>query len=113
MKPIIKVCDIETSISWYEHFLGFKCTFKNSTKNPGCAVLKNEYGELFMVQDHDQQSYASNLCLVEVDGLEKAYGFVQAKGCIIHQPIEKGFFGCDHFMIKDYEDNKIIYKKKD
>jgi len=112
MKPIIKVCDIETSISWYEDFLGFKCTYKSSIKEPDFAVLENEYGELFIAQDHERESYASNLYLVETDDLEKAYQFVQDKGCIIKQAIEEGFFGSKQFMIKDYEDNKIIYKQK-
>lgn len=112
MKPIIKVCDIETSISWYENFLDFKCTYKSSIKDPDFAVIENEDGELFLAQDHERKSYASNLFLIEVDDIDKAYEYVQSKGCIIKQPIEDGFYGNKQFIIKDYEDNKIIYKQK-
>lgn len=31
---------------------------------------------------------------------------------IIWQPLDEGMFGSDQFIIKDYEDNKIIYKQK-
>lgn len=113
MKPIVKVCDIETSISWYEDFLGFKCTYKSSIKEPDFAVLENEHGELFLAQDPEKNSYASNLFLIEVNDIDKAYEYVQAKGCLIKQSIEEGFFGGKQFMIKDYEDNKIIYKQKE
>ncbi|GAB1263886.1 hypothetical protein NBRC116493_07390 [Aurantivibrio infirmus] len=112
MKPIVKVCDIETSISWYEDFLDFKCIYKSSIKDPDYVVLENEHGELLLAQDPEKKSYASNLFLIEVSNINKAYEYVQVKGCIIKQPIEEGFFGGKQFIIKDYEDNKIIYKQK-
>ncbi|MCP4266534.1 MAG: hypothetical protein GY777_13335 [Candidatus Brocadiaceae bacterium] len=33
---------METSINWYEHFLGFTCSYKSSIKNPERAVMENK-----------------------------------------------------------------------
>ena len=48
--PCIKVNDIETSISWYVDFLGFNCTYKNSIKNPDCALIEKDELKIYLIK---------------------------------------------------------------
>lgn len=113
MNPCIRVCDIETTISWYEHFLDFNCTYKSSLKNPDNAIIEKGKVKIFVVKGDQQECYASNILVVEVDNLAALYEEFESGGkVIIWQSIGEEMFGSEQFIIKDYEDNKIIYKQK-
>ncbi len=110
--PCLKVCDIETTISWYKDFLGFECSFKSSIKNPEWANLEKGELKIYLFKDESGKAYASNIIVFEVDDIKEEYKSVEKTGAIINQPIEKGLFGQSEFIIKDYEDNKLVYVQK-
>ena len=107
--PCIKVCDIETSIDWYVDFLGFQCTYKSSLKNPDAAILEKGSLKVYLLRDESRETYASNILVVETKNIEEEYEVLDSAGVIFVQPIESGMFGQLEFVIKDYEDNKIVY----
>jgi len=107
--PCIWLCDIETSIDWYADFLGFKCTYKSSIKNPEFAVIENEKSKIYIILTDNPDRYASNTIIIETDDIEKTFETLEAAGALILQSVEDGLFGEKEFIIKDYEDNKIIY----
>jgi|GEM_PF-2618598 len=109
--PCIQVCDIETTILWYGDFLGFDCTFKSSIKNPEYATLEKGDSKLYLRQAPNNDTYASNIIVIETSELAKELEILNNKGVIVVQQISKGLFGTKEFIIKDYEDNKLIYKQ--
>jgi len=62
-----------------------------------------------MILTDNPDRYASNTIIIETDDIEKAFETVEAAGAIVLQSVEGGLFGGKEFIIKDYEDNKIIY----
>lgn len=110
--PCIKVIDIETSISWYIDFLGFQCTYKSAIKNPDFALLENEEQKIYLIKSESREAYASNIIVFETSDIKSEYKRLEAGGAIIVQNIGKGLFSEKEFVIKDYEDNKLIYKQK-
>ena len=110
--PSIKVNDIETTIMWYTDFIGFQCTYKSSIKNPEYALLEKENQKIYLIKDESREAYASNVVIIEVQNIEKEFKFLENAGAIIVAPIGKGSFSKNEFIIKDYEDNKLIYIKK-
>jgi catechol 2,3-dioxygenase-like lactoylglutathione lyase family enzyme len=111
--PCIKVCDIEISISWYTDFLGFQCVHKSSLRNPDCAILEKEGQKIYLLKDESGESYASNVIIIETDDIGSEYTSQEENGVIIVQAIESGTFGGSEFVIKDYEDNKIVFKQSE
>ena len=107
--PCIQVCDIESTISWYEHFLDFRCSYKSSIRQPDFAVLENGGLKIYVKEDPEKSSYASNIVVIETTDLEEKYKEIEKKGLIIIQPIFSGVFGNREFVAKDYEDNKIVF----
>jgi uncharacterized glyoxalase superfamily protein PhnB len=107
--PCIWLCDIETSIEWYADFLGFNCSYKSAIKKPEFAVIEKENLKIFLIQSDNQDRYASNTVVIETDEIEEAFDAAEKGGTIIIQSIESGVFGGKEFILKDYEDNKIIY----
>jgi uncharacterized glyoxalase superfamily protein PhnB len=107
--PCIWLCDIETSIDWYADFLGFNCTYKSAIKKPEFAVIEKENLKIYIIQSDNLDRYASNTIVLETDNIEEAFSDAERSGAIIIQPVEIGVFGGKEFILKDYEDNKIIY----
>jgi len=110
--PCLKVCDIETTISWYKDFLGFECSFKSGIKNPKIAILEKGELKIYLFRDENGKAYASNILIFEVADIKKEYIAADKGGAIIIQPIGKGLLGLDEFIIKDYEDNKLVYVQR-
>ncbi len=110
--PCIKVNDIETSISWYVDFLEFQCTYKSAIKNPDYALLENEEQKIYLIKNEVREAYASNIIIIETADIKSEYKRLEEGGAIIIQDIGKGLFSEQEFVIKDYEDNKLIYKQK-
>ena len=110
--PCIKVCDIETTIQWYVDFLGFQCTYKISIKNPDYALLENGDLKIYIAKSDDRESYASNIIIFEVSDIKTEFNNLADSGVIIVQDIDKGVFSDSEFIIKDYEDNKLVYVQK-
>jgi hypothetical protein len=65
-----------------------------------------------MALDGNNESYASNIIVIETDDIHSSLQTVEDAGAILYQSIGPGFFGTTEFIIKDYEDNKIIYRQK-
>lgn len=107
--PCIKVCDIETTISQYADFLGFQCTYKSTISNPDYALLERKEEKIYLVKSDDREDYASNIIVIEVSDINSKYQALQESGAIIFQPIDTGRFSGKEFVIKDYEDNKLVY----
>ena len=110
--PCIKVNDIETTISWYRDFLGFQCTYKSSIKNPDSAIIEKNGQKIYIVMYESREAYASNMVIIEVADIKAEHKALEKSGAIMVQDIGKGLFSDNEFVIKDYEDNKIIYKEK-
>ncbi len=110
--PCIKVNDIETTISWYVDFLGFNCTFKSSIKNPDCALIEKNELKIYLIKNESREAYASNVIVIESSDIKTEFKALEKSGAIIVQDIGKGMFSKNEFVIKDYEDNRIIYKQK-
>lgn len=110
--PCIQVNDIDTSILWYIDFLGYQCTYKSSIKNPEYALLENNEQKIYLAKNDNREAYASNIFIVEVPDIEKEYQSLVNKGLIFYQEPCEGFYSKNEFIIKDYEDNKLIYKQK-
>ncbi len=110
--PCIKVIDIETSIEWYIDFLGFQCTYKSSIKNPISALIEKDEQKIYLIKSENREVYASNVILIEVPDIKAEYKTLDNGKILFAQHIEKGLFSDTEFIIKDYEDNKIIYKQK-
>ena len=94
---------------WYADFLGFNCSYKSSIKNPEFAVIEKDELKIYMIQSENPDRYASNTIIIETDDIEGSFSKADKAGALIIQPVEDGIFGGREFMIKDYEDNKIIY----
>ena len=107
--PCIWLIDIETSIVWYADFLGFNCIFKSSIKKPEFAVIEKEDLKIYLIQSENPDRYASNTVIIETDDIEDSFRKAEKAGALIIQPVEDGVFGGKEFVIKDYEDNKLIY----
>jgi uncharacterized glyoxalase superfamily protein PhnB len=107
--PCIWLCDLETSIDWYADFLGFNCTYKSSIKNPEFAVIENGNLKIYLILSDNPDRYASNAVIFETSDIEKDFSAAEKAGVLIIQSIESGIFGGKEFVVKDYEDNKIIY----
>jgi len=110
--PCIKVCDIETTIQWYVDFLGFQCTYKSSIKEPDIALLEKDDSKIYITKNENREAYASNIIIIGTDDIEAEYQSIEESGVIITQPIETGVFSEKEFVIKDYEDNKIVYVQR-
>ena len=110
--PCIKVVDIETSIKWYNDFLSFQCIYKSSIKNPISALLQKDEQKIYLIKNESRDSYASNIIVIEVPDIEEEYKALNNGKFIFAQHIENGLFSNKEFIIKDYEDNKLIYKEK-
>ena len=109
--PCIKVCDIETSIDWYVDFLGFQCVYKSSLKNPNSAIIEKENQRVYLLKDKNGEAYASNTIIIETSDVKTEFESLESNGVLIAQSIQSGMFGGSEFVIKDYEDNKIIYRQ--
>lgn len=109
--PCIKVCDIETTINWYEHFLGFTCSYKSSIQEPDYAIVENEGVKIYLAKDPNNESYASNIIVIEIADIDASFKKVNDAGAIIKNDIGESMFGGKEFAIKDYEDNTIIYRQ--
>ena len=112
MNPFLSVCDIDTVISWYKDFLGFKCIYKSKLKQPEFATLEKDDQRIYLAQDPEMESYAANIFIIETDNIQKSFDEAVSKGCIIMQEIGEGFWSQKQFLIKDYEDNKIVFVQK-
>ena len=110
--PCIKVCDIETTIQWYVDFLGFQCTYKSSIKHPEFSLLEKGTLKIYVAKSENPEAYASNIIVIETPDLNAEFNALEKSGAIIVQAIDKGVFSEKEFVIKDYEDNKIIYIQK-
>jgi len=110
--PCIKVVDIETSIEWYIDFLGFNCTYKSSIKNPDSALIENKDQKIYLIKSQNPEVYASNVIVIEVPDIKAEYKALNNGKMLFAQHLDKGLFSDSEFIIKDYEDNKIIYKQK-
>lgn len=110
--PCIKVCDIETTIHWYIDFLGFQCTYKSSIKHPEFALLEKGTLKIYVAKSENREAYASNIIVIETSELKSEFNSLEKSGAIIVQAIGKGAFSEKEFVIKDYEDNKIVYVQK-
>jgi len=110
--PCIKVNNIEISISWYVDFLGFDCTYKSSIKNPDYALIEKDELKIYLIKNESREAYASNVIVIESSDIKTEYKALDKSGVIIVQDIGEGMFSDNEFIIKDYEDNKIIYKQK-
>lgn len=110
--PCIKVCDIETTIHWYVEFLGFQCTYKSSIKHPEFALLEKGTLRIYVVKSDNREVYASNIIVIETSDLKSEFNSLEKSGVIIVHAIDKGIFAKKEFVIKDYEDNKIVYIQK-
>ena len=110
--PCLKVADIETTISWYKDFLGFECGFKSSIKNPKWAILQKGELRIYLFKDETGKSYASNILIFEVADIKNEFKSVKNSGAIIVQSIEKGPMSSEEFIIKDYEDNKLVFVQR-
>ena len=110
--PCIKVNDIETTISWYSDFLGFQCTYKSAIKNPDSAVIEKHDQKIYILKSESREAYASNLIVIEVLDLKAEYKALEEGGAIMVQGIGEGMFSDNEFVIKDYEDNRIVYRGK-
>jgi uncharacterized glyoxalase superfamily protein PhnB len=110
--PCIKVNDIETTIDWYVDFLGFQCIYKSTIKQPDYAVLEKGSLKIYIAKTEDREAYASNIIIIEVTDIKAEFKTLEGSGVIIVQNINKGAFSDKEFIIKDYEDNKIVYIQK-
>jgi len=110
--PCIKICDIETSIKWYEDFLGFQCTYKSSISNPDSALLERETQKLYLLNSDNRDDYASNIVIIEVSDINAEFQSMESANTLIVQSIGPGLFSEKEFVIKDYEDNKLVYVQK-
>ena len=110
--PCIKVCDIETTIQWYMDFLGFQCTYKSSIKEPDFALLEKDDSKIYITKSANLEANASNIIIIDTDDIEAEYQSIEESGVIIIQSIETGAFSEKEFIIKDYEDNKIVYVQR-
>ena len=110
--PCFQVVDIETTISWYIDFLSYQCTYKSSLKQPDFALIENKDQKIYLIKSENPQAYASNVLIVEVTDIEKEYTALIECGAIIYQEPGEGIFSKNEFIIKDYEDNKLIYKQR-
>ena len=110
--PCIKVCDIETTIQWYVDFLKFQCTYKSTIKHPDYAQLEKGDLKIYIAKSENREAYASNIIIIETSDIKAEFKALRESGAIIMQPIDKGVFSDKEFVIKDYEDNKIIYVQK-
>ncbi len=110
--PCFQVNDIETSISWYNNFLGYQCIYKSSLKHPEYALLENKEQKIYLAKNNDREAYASNILVVEVPDIKAEFSTLVEKGVIFYQEPGEGFFSKNEFIIKDYEDNKLIYKQR-
>ena len=107
--PSLKIIDIETTIHWYADFLGFQCSYKSTIKDPEYAVIENGNQKLYLIKTDSREAYASNIIIVETPSLKEEYEKLESAGVIIVSPISKGAFSEKEFIIKDYEDNKLMY----
>ncbi len=110
--PCIKVNDIETTIDWYVDFLGFQCIFKSTIKQPDFAVLEKGNLKIYVAKTDSRDAYASNIIIIEVSDINAEFKALEDSGVIIIQNVNKGTFSDKEFVIKDYEDNKIVYIQK-
>ena len=110
--PCIKVNDIETTISWYCDFLGFQCTYKGSIKNPDSALIEKDELKIYILKNEDREAYASNVIIIETSNIEAEYKSLRDSGVLFMHDIDKGYFSEKEFIIKDYEDNKIVFRQK-
>ena len=110
--PCIKVNDVETTISWYVDFLGFQCTYKSKIKNPDYALIEKEEQKIYLFKSEERESYASNIIVIETSDINTEFNQLEKSGVIIVKDIQEGIFSKKEFVIKDYEDNKLVCIQK-
>jgi len=110
--PCINVCDIETTLQWYADFLGFQCTYKSPIKKPDYALIEKGEQKIYIIKNESREAYESNVIVIETADIKAEYQALEEGGAIVMQPPGKGIFSDNEFIIKDYEDNKLIYKQK-
>ena len=106
--PVIKAIDVETAIDWYEHFLGFKCTYRSKIGEPEFAVIEKSKLKIY-IQINEANSLDQGSLVIEVNDLEKSYSECDAAGVIFSSGIEKSEYGGQQFTIKDYDHNNVIF----
>ncbi|NVK38446.1 MAG: hypothetical protein HWE18_11020 [Gammaproteobacteria bacterium] len=65
-----------------------------------------------MAQDPEMESYVAYIFIIEIDKIEKSFDEVVSMGCIVMEEVGEGFWGKKQFIIKGYEDNKVVFMQK-
>lgn len=68
--------------------------------------------KIYLAKSNDRESYASNIIIFEITDIKAEFNNIENSGVIIVQQINKGAFSDNEFVIKDYEDNKLVYVQK-
>ncbi|MEE8059588.1 MAG: VOC family protein [Pseudomonadales bacterium] len=108
--PGLNITDMNTTIEWYQDFLGFKCTFKvpNEAIPPYAIVSKNEVS-IHLSLDLTDSLSGTGFCYIETENIDILYKQLVDAGVIFIREIEDSSYGMRDFVVKDYEGNKISF----
>jgi len=108
--PGFNIADMNTSIEWYQHFLGYECTFKVSDESePPYAIVSKGDVSIHLSKDNTGSLMGTNFCYIESEDIDKLYRELEESGVIFVRPIENSAYGMRDFVIKDYEGNQISF----
>ncbi len=112
--PGLNIVDMNTSIQWYQDFLGYECTFRVPTSeamSPYAIVSKNNIC-IHLLLDTEGSLAGTGFCYIETDDVTGLYEELLNNGVIFVRDIEDSSYGMKDFVIKDYEGNKISFGSK-
>jgi len=108
--PGFNIVDMVTTIEWYEHFLGFECTFCVPGESiPPYAIVEKDNICIHLSFDRTNSLAGTGFCYIETENIDELYETLNEAGVIFVREIENSSYGMRDFVIKDYEGNKINF----
>jgi len=108
--PGFNIADMNTTIEWYQDFLGYKCTFKVPNERvPPYAIVSNGDVSIHLSRDQTGSLAGTGFCYIEVKNVDELYSKLSKAGLIFVRDIEDSSYGMRDFVIKDYEGNQISF----
>jgi uncharacterized glyoxalase superfamily protein PhnB len=106
--PGLAVKDMHAALTFYEHKLGFRCTFKvHDDLHPEIpyAIVRRDEVELHLSRSGDSAGRAS--CYIDVDDADALFEEFRRAGVEIQRAIEDSSYGMRDFNIKDLDGNVL------
>jgi catechol 2,3-dioxygenase-like lactoylglutathione lyase family enzyme len=104
--PTIPVTDIEKSLDFYIHVLGFKNVFQNG--NPvGFVILVKDSAEIHLTLKKEHKATDRNVFHMMISDASALYQYLESKNVKIIKGLRTADYGLKQFVFCDPDHNRI------